>query len=383
MLPLTVLIPAHNAAATIERSIASAMVSNPTSILLVDDRCSDNTVARATNVSDSRLSVVRTEGTVGVAAARNRALTMAEGDYAVWLDADDVLMPGRLARMFEALEAGADIVYGGVTLLKEDGEHPCPIPQFMFRPNAQWRLFERNWLQGIGFPGVRLSVARKLMYDDAQTCAEDFDFALRAVSHGYRIAFLTGTDHGYRAGAQSLSRNLAQSLSDTRRALCKHRADAIVVRMVDDGLEAPIALWSAVSMCVQQREYQAALGFLDRISALNLPDDGILEPEGPYPLSNAWRFNFQLGTIRLLMGDAVGAIQPLSAAVGIRAERDARNNLSVALAQVGADGDARALLSAICEVAPGYLDAVENLASDKPARITHLPLRRLPSHSSY
>lgn len=104
-------------------------------IVLVDDGSSDGTPAVCRRYAESRpgkILVVRAEG-AGCAAARNRGLErIGEGTaYVCFLDDDDRLLPGKIRREVELLEAapGAGFVYGDAILYVEEtgkeSRHPA------------------------------------------------------------------------------------------------------------------------------------------------------------------------------------------------------------------------------------------------------------------
>lgn len=108
---VSVIVPACNAAWSIERTLASLTTQTLADFecVIVDDGSTDDTAdrARASISGDPRFALVR-QPNGGVAAARNRGLRLARGAYVANLDADDVWRPQFLARAVEALErAGA------------------------------------------------------------------------------------------------------------------------------------------------------------------------------------------------------------------------------------------------------------------------------------
>lgn len=108
---VSVIMPAHEARATIAESAASALAQTLADIeLLVSDDGSREPVCEAlAGIADPRLRVLRREHNRGVSAARNLALYQARAPLVAQLDADDLWLPDHLERLvglFEDEEVG-------------------------------------------------------------------------------------------------------------------------------------------------------------------------------------------------------------------------------------------------------------------------------------
>jgi len=107
MKPLvSILIPAYNSEPWIAETIRSALNqtwAEKEIIVVVDDGCRDQTLAAARQFASKTVSVV-SRPHQGVAAARNEAYAICQGDYIQWLDADDLLAPDKIARQMQAAE---------------------------------------------------------------------------------------------------------------------------------------------------------------------------------------------------------------------------------------------------------------------------------------
>ncbi|MEJ2147688.1 MAG: glycosyltransferase [Acidobacteriota bacterium] len=384
---LTVLMPARNAGFTIERAVASLDAPSITSIVLIDDFSDDDTVARARKLGDVRLRVVRPNQHRGLAHARNRGLEAVETEWLVWCDADDAFEPGRAAALLKILETtGADCASDGVRLF--DGPsgrflRDLPVPEFLGRPEDACRLFERNYLPGVGHIAVRTGLARELLYDDSLSSADDYDLALRLVRAGARFAFSSNLGYRMHAYPGSDSRKLERQNAMTAQVLRKHAYEDVADLYRRAGFSERVAAWGLSSMAIFRREYAEALRFLDRACPDKAALDDVLEPEGPYPVPEGWRHAFSRGTLHLLLGDAEPAGRYLTEAGNWRESADACNNLGVALARVGRNSEAHRQFERALELFPGYLDARLNLQSPEPSRITPLPLRLQPSRNDY
>jgi len=103
---VSILIPAYNAEKTIAYTIQSAIAQSwqRKEIIVVDDGSRDRTAETARSLG-SKVTVVSTENR-GAAATRNEALSLSQGDFIQWLDADDILVPEKIERQLKALREG-------------------------------------------------------------------------------------------------------------------------------------------------------------------------------------------------------------------------------------------------------------------------------------
>ena len=116
---ISIIIPAYNAGEYIGSSVGSVLDQGygDIEILVVDDGSKDDTAERVKELAagSDAVKLIKTEN-FGVSHARNTGLDNCTGEYVVFLDADDELIPGALEFLHSKLmETGADIVCGGMT----------------------------------------------------------------------------------------------------------------------------------------------------------------------------------------------------------------------------------------------------------------------------
>ena len=108
---ISVIVPVYNAGKTLEACVRSAAEQEgpETEILLIDDGSTDGTVPLAEKLGEtySFVRLLRQEHG-GASRARNLGLEEAGGECVLFLDADDLLMPGALKALAEGITEESD-----------------------------------------------------------------------------------------------------------------------------------------------------------------------------------------------------------------------------------------------------------------------------------
>lgn len=124
VVPVSVIIPARNAASTLARAIESvlAQTCRPEEIIVVNDASADCTAELTASYPGVKLISRSAPG--GAGAARNTGLRAALGDWIAFLDADDVWLPEKLEKQWAriASEPGASLVFCASEELLQDGK---------------------------------------------------------------------------------------------------------------------------------------------------------------------------------------------------------------------------------------------------------------------
>jgi glycosyltransferase involved in cell wall biosynthesis len=108
---LSIVVPAYNAERFIQPCLDSILVQMEArhELIVVDDGSRDRTGELAERTrrehGASRISIIH-QPNAGISGARNRALAAARGDYILFVDADDMLLPGALAALDAATGTG-------------------------------------------------------------------------------------------------------------------------------------------------------------------------------------------------------------------------------------------------------------------------------------
>lgn len=123
MVKVSVVIPVYNASRYIEQCLGSLLAQSlhEIEIICVDDGSTDNSVAIIDDYSkkDSRVKLLRQQNShAGV--ARNNGMKHANGEYIIFLDADDFFEPDMLEKMYlKSIEDNADVCLCGAKKYNE------------------------------------------------------------------------------------------------------------------------------------------------------------------------------------------------------------------------------------------------------------------------
>src|SRR5687768_13227438 len=113
---ISVLVPAHNAAATLGDCLTALAAGGgpPHEVVVVDDGSTDATAEIAARFG---VRLVRLRRQSGAAVARNVAARHASADLLFFVDADVLVTPGAVARAVAVLERRPDVsaVFGSYT----------------------------------------------------------------------------------------------------------------------------------------------------------------------------------------------------------------------------------------------------------------------------
>ncbi len=121
-LTVSVLIPSLNAARWIARAVATALAEDAVGLEVVvqDGGSTDGTLTVIDRVEDPRLRV-ESRPDRGQSDALNRAIERARGEWIVWLNADDELIPGALGAALGSAPPGCDVLVGDFETIAADG----------------------------------------------------------------------------------------------------------------------------------------------------------------------------------------------------------------------------------------------------------------------
>jgi len=222
---ISVLVPTYNTPAIMLREMLDSVCGQlypHWQLCIADDGSSaphvrpmlDDYAARDARI---RLDFAATNG--GVSRATNRALAMAEGDFVVLLDHDDLLEEQALFRVAESVLADdPDMLYSDEVLVDEDNK---TVLHFIHRPMFSPEYL-RTHLYIVHLIGFRAGFMRALGgLDESLRISQDYDLILRASERAGRIVHIPEMLYRWRIHGSSAGQMMADQVVETSSAIIR------------------------------------------------------------------------------------------------------------------------------------------------------------------
>jgi hypothetical protein len=217
----SVIIAARDAERTLHETLDSLLAQTDPEweALVVDDGSTDATphIIADYAARDDRVAALASTG-VGASAARNLALTRAEGERLLFLDSDDWVDERFLARMNRALDENGDAVaaYCGYHRVMPSGRQTPSFSDPRVGTNP-FEMFARSCATKIHAVLVeREAVLAIGGFDPLLRTCEDWDLWQRIARSGRRWTHVDEALSYYRASDHSLTQDVGQMLADAR-----------------------------------------------------------------------------------------------------------------------------------------------------------------------
>ena len=221
---VSVVIPCYNQAHFLGEAIESVLAQSYPhfEIVVIDDGSTDTTSEVAGRYPGVRC--IRQDNQ-GLSAARNSGLRHSEGEYVVFLDADDRLLPGALEAGLECLKSYPECAFasGRYRFIAGDGSFLKQPRERLVEKDSYVALLQRNY---IGVPAVviyrRAVFASIGGFDTFVDASADADIYLRIASR-FAICSHEEVVAEYRQHGVNMSSNPGRMLRTSLTALRKQR----------------------------------------------------------------------------------------------------------------------------------------------------------------
>lgn len=185
--------------------------------IVLDGASTDGTQDVIRKFSD-KISIFRSEPDKGIYDAMNKALTLATGDYVIFMNSGDTFYDLKTVSRVFATAPAADMYYGETEMMDENGKslgrrrHKAPAV-------FTWKSFR----YGMSVSHQAIYIRRSLtgFYDGEYQLSADIDWILNAAKKARKIVRVEGYVARYLVGGMSKKRH-RQSLKERFQIMQKH-----------------------------------------------------------------------------------------------------------------------------------------------------------------
>ena len=173
---ISVVIPLYNKEASIAQSLSSVLSQSydDFEVVIVDDGSTDGSVSIVESIKDPRIRLIRQENG-GPSKARNTGVKNAKGQWILFIDADDEMLPGALDYFAHIIKehTNIDMFLGEVTINNGKserlaGEYKEGLVGNPFKTHVFGRLYQCS-----GSTVYRKSIVEKFPFDERVRRYED------------------------------------------------------------------------------------------------------------------------------------------------------------------------------------------------------------------
>jgi glycosyltransferase involved in cell wall biosynthesis len=246
MIRISVVIPSFNSGRYLAAAIESALSQNPPPFeVIVQDGGSTDETLQVLRTFGNRVDW-RTEPDSGQSDALNRAIRRSTGEAVVWLNADDLLLPGAFEAASAAFERRPDaqFVYGDFDMIGADGRR---LRRYQSSDYAPRRVFVHGCYIFSGAIFYRRSLMDRIgPFDERLHACMDFDYLLR-LGHVPFVHINLPVASFRMSGAGKSSTIRSRFLKETHLIRWRTAGDSIYLRFLTLALD----VWSIVALWTQ------------------------------------------------------------------------------------------------------------------------------------
>jgi len=214
----SVIVPIYNAAPYLAQCLSSIKMQTykDLQVILVDDGSTDESgeIAKSFVEADKRFVLIQ-QSNQGQSAARNVGIKKAEGEYLVFVDADDYI-DSDFIEQHVAVLGDADYVQSGYRRVTVNGEiivKKLPVHRYQFTSPCM-RLYQMSWIQQHAFLFPQNMIYEDVVFSLLLWSSHPNVAMLRYIGYHYTYHTLSTTTTVNRPAQLSLYRTIHQIRCD-------------------------------------------------------------------------------------------------------------------------------------------------------------------------
>ena len=222
---VSIIITAYNVEAYLQQTVESCMnqTFKDIEIIIVEDCSTDSTplIIEELMKKDERIRLVQNDKNYGAGQSRRNGLDNAKGDYFLLLDGDDWIESNFIETLYNtAIETDADIVSGGIKVLRENGAYD--ITSYGNCVTEGYDKVIKFWKERIVFMNNKL--IRTSLHNLVPYCTrrfvEDTPVIIPMLYFANKVVYVDNVGYNYRMQEESLTHKATPLKWAIYRALC-------------------------------------------------------------------------------------------------------------------------------------------------------------------
>ncbi|MGB4044944.1 MAG: glycosyltransferase [Halanaerobiales bacterium] len=374
--------PVYNSARYLSEAIESCLdqTYRKFELIIIDDGSNDDSkeiIEFYWRKYPDKIKVHFFQKNQGAAAARNKGIKMARGDYLVFADSDDIQDKERIQQIIESIKRDkVDMVFNNCLMIDENGQSlgkDLGFPEILNNSNGLLLSLQRNyfWTSLATVKNDRL-----VYFDESLMRSEDYDLFLKLLFHGWKFTFIKEPLVKYRIHSGNDSSDYEKARKATIKILNKYPVENLYTKLKEKGHPEKDIYITFGIMSIIKKEYDNAVDYLNK--AKDMAGDNYID---------LLQIFFYSGVAYYYESKLKDSYESFKKAYLQDSEDSALlNNLGVLECLVNEDlNKAKELIEKALLLKPGYLDAIYNLdrikEGKRPDKITEKFLRKNLVHT--
>lgn len=379
---VSIIMPVYNSARYLSEAIESCLdqTYRKFELIIIDDGSNDDSkeiIEFYWRKYPDKIKVHFFQKNQGAAAARNKGIKMARGDYLVFADSDDIQDKERIQQIIESIKRDkVDMVFNNCLMIDENGQSlgkDLGFPEILNNSNGLLLSLQRNYFW-IGLAIVKND--RLVYFDESLMRSEDYDLFLKLLFHGWKFTFIKEPLVKYRIHSGNNSSDYEKARKATIKILNKYPVENLYTKLKEKGHPEKDIYITFGIMSIIKKEYDNAVDYLNK--AKDMAGDNYID---------LLQIFFYSGVAYYYESKLKDSYESFKKAYLQDSEDSALlNNLGVLECLVNEDlNKAKELIEKALLLKPGYLDAIYNLdrikEGKRPDKITEKFLRKNLVHT--
>ena len=320
---VSVIVPIYNAEKHLQECVESVLrqTYSKLEIILLDDGSEDISLQICETIanSDKRVQVYHHENR-GVSATRNRGIDLAQGDYMVFVDADDIIEADMVESMLLVAKKNY-LILGNSDMILENSMvsvHKKQCKEKTMTKKYFWHLYEKGLLNPPWGKLYESEIIKKnIRFKEDISLGEDLLFNLGYIKHVDGFIYLDETYYHYRQIDDSLSHKYRPDgfeiqvlLFNKLISFCQTEIELTVIEWIKLYWDFFKALQRSLDVEYEFNQFEISDSFLKRLYSQEMVDvfQKVYDNRRQYRLRsqweiflykhNMWKFDYELRNLR-------------------------------------------------------------------------------------